>query len=193
MSNQRLPKSERREQLLEVAREAFAVNGFHGTSMNEIAEIAGVTKPVLYQHFESKRDLFLSVLTDIGRRVDEAVFNSTTRTGSPYEQVRAGFSGYLDFVESDRAGFRLLVSGFTQEDPEFNQRAREFETKMVQSIGALITIDGTTEQDRVALASGVVGLVVAMVRHWLKTPGSEFDRTQILDHMTNLAWTGLRR
>ena len=62
----RLPADQRRQQLLDVARDVFAERGFHATSMDEIAEAAGVTKPVLYQHFPSKRSLYVELLTDTG-------------------------------------------------------------------------------------------------------------------------------
>ncbi len=188
----RLPREERREQLLTVARRAFAANGFHATSMNEIAEDAGVTKPVLYQHFVSKRNLFGEVLSDIGRRLDAAVFNQTTRTGSPFEQVEAGFSGYLDFIESDRDGFSIIVSGSTREDPEFAARARSFEAKMAATVSTLIAIGGLDDDDRLALAHGVVGLVEGMVRFWVTNEETNLSRDELLTHMTSLAWLGLR-
>ena len=62
----RLPAAERREQLLRTAVAVFAEHGYHATSMNDVAEAAGVTKPVLYQHFSSKRELFIELLADIG-------------------------------------------------------------------------------------------------------------------------------
>lgn len=192
MSNTRLPRDERREQLLRVARHTFASNGFHGTSMNEIAEVAGVTKPVLYQHFDSKRDLFVAVLNDIGTRIDQAVFNQTTRTGSPKEQVKAGFSGYLDFIESDRSGFKILVSGSTNDDPEFRVMAKAFETKMAESVASFIAIDELDDNDRLVLAYGIVGLVQGVVKHWLGDGAGSHSRTEILDHLTHLAWRGLR-
>jgi AcrR family transcriptional regulator len=65
----RLPAPERRRQLLDVALEAFSARGFHPTSMHEIAEAAGVTKPVLYQHFSSKRELYLELLDDVAGRL----------------------------------------------------------------------------------------------------------------------------
>ncbi len=188
----RLPRDERRVQLLTVARRTFAANGFHATSMNEIAEDAGVTKPVLYQHFDSKRDLFSEVLSDIGRRLDAAVFNETTRTGSPFEQVKAGFSGYLDFIESDRDGFSIIVSGSTREDPEFAARALSFEAKMAATVSTLIAISGLDDDDRLALAYGVVGLVEGMVRFWVSNEDTTLSRDELLTHMTNLAWLGLR-
>ncbi len=192
MTVARLPRSERRSQLLAVARKAFANNGFHATSMNEIADDAGVTKPVLYQHFDSKRDLFGQVLTDIGHRLDAAVFNKTTRTGSPFERVEAGFSGYLDFIESDREGFSIILSGSTREDPEFGVWAQNFEEKMAATVAELITIEGLSEQEQLAMAHGVVGLVEGMVRYWIANETIEFRRQEILALMTTLAWRGLR-
>jgi AcrR family transcriptional regulator len=73
----RLPAAERRSQLLEVAVRVFARDGFHATSMNDVAEAAGVTKPVLYQHFGSKRDLFVELLTEIGAELRDTVAKAT--------------------------------------------------------------------------------------------------------------------
>ena len=64
-----MPADQRRQQLFEVARERFAHQGFHATSMDEIAEAAGVTKPVLYQHFPSKRALYVDILEETGRQL----------------------------------------------------------------------------------------------------------------------------
>ena len=69
----RLPAAARREQLLAVALEVFARQGFHGTSMNDVADAAGVTKPVLYQHFRSKRELYLALLEEVGSRLRDAI------------------------------------------------------------------------------------------------------------------------
>lgn len=64
----RLPAIERKEQLLDLALQVFATKGYHETSMTDIAELAGVTKPVVYQHFESKRALFLAIIDNVGKR-----------------------------------------------------------------------------------------------------------------------------
>src|SRR5438477_480036 len=77
MSQPRLPAVQRRRQLLDVSLEVFAQRGFHGASMAEVAEAAGVTKPVLYQHFKSKRDLYLELLDDVGQRLLEEVQKAT--------------------------------------------------------------------------------------------------------------------
>ena len=79
----RLSASARRQQLLDVALTTFARNGYHETSMNDIADAAGVTKPVLYQHFESKRELYQALLDDVGERMVAAI---TAATGGRHER-----------------------------------------------------------------------------------------------------------
>src|SRR5438477_8464270 len=104
----RLPAPRRRRQLLDVALKVFADRGYHATSMNDIAEAAGVTKPVLYQHFRSKRALYLELLEDVGRRLQDAIEKATASAGGPREQVTAGFTAYFRFVADQRTAFQLL-------------------------------------------------------------------------------------
>ena len=73
----RLPAAQRRRQLLDVALTVFARDGFHDASMNDVARAAGVTKPVLYQHFSSKRDLFVELLTEIGNQLRDTIAKAT--------------------------------------------------------------------------------------------------------------------
>ena len=89
----RLSAPERRKQLLAVAVGEFGVRGYHITTMNQLAEAAGVTKPVLYQHFPSKRDLYLAVLGDVGERLRKAIADATGRASSPHAQVESADTG----------------------------------------------------------------------------------------------------
>src|SRR5499427_5803827 len=104
----RMPADQRRQQLFDVARERFSRQGFHATSMDEIAEAAGVTKPVLYQHFPSKRALYSELLEDTGRRLLDRLAEATSRVTSGRERVESGFRAYFEFAVGDRSGFRLL-------------------------------------------------------------------------------------
>src|SRR4051794_29771182 len=114
----RLPAVRRRRQLLDVALEVFAQRGFHGASMAEVAKAAGVTKPVLYQHFGSKRDLYLQLLDDVGQRLLEEVQKATASAGGPRQQVASGFVAYFQFVADHESAFRLLFGGDGREaDP----------------------------------------------------------------------------
>src|SRR4030088_2423479 len=107
----RLPAPRRRRQLLDVAVEVFAERGFHGTSMDDVADADGVTKPVLYQHFSSKRQLYLELLDDVGSRLVAAVTGAVDGASGPRQQVEAGFGAYFRFVAQATSGFRLLFGG----------------------------------------------------------------------------------
>jgi len=188
----RLSGPERRRQLLETARLTFARRGFHETSMNEIASQAGVTKPVVYQRFNSKRDLYRAVLEDIGERLRAEVIESAARAVSPREQVEAGFSAYLEFVKEDPEGFRLLFSGVNREDSEWAAIATSVEQSVAEGIAALIDVDGMSHSHKQALAFGVVGMAEGMVRFWQSGGNSELELDDLVRDLTTLAWVGLR-
>lgn len=188
----RLPGPERRKQLLEAARMAFARSGFHETSMNDVAAVAGVTKPVVYQRFDSKRALYREVLEDIGVRLQAEVIQSAAEATTPREQVEAGFSAYIEFVQRDPDGFKLLFSGASREDDEWAQISRDVERSIAAGIAELLAVDGMSLQHRLALAYGVVGMAEGMVRHWQGETDSGLEPTDLLRDLTTLAWVGLR-
>jgi AcrR family transcriptional regulator len=138
----RLPAARRRRQLLEVALEVFADRGFHVASMNHVAEAAGVTKPVLYQHFRSKRDLYREVLTDVGQQLLDEISKATAAAASPREQVELGFEAYFRFVHRSPAAFRVLFGGGTRRDEEFAAQVAQVEAAVAQEIAALIDVEG---------------------------------------------------
>src|SRR4051812_50211028 len=105
----RLPADERRQQLLEVACDLFARSGFHDTSMDEIAEGAGVTKPVLYQHFPSKRALYVELLEDTGRQLLSTLADAVAAAGTLRERVELGFRAYFRFAIGNRSAFLFLL------------------------------------------------------------------------------------
>jgi AcrR family transcriptional regulator len=196
----RLPAPRRRRQLLDVALEMFAVGGFHGTSMDDVAEAAGVTKPVLYQHFDSKRQLYLELLDYVGSRLMEAVTDATTRAASPHGQVEAGFAAYFRFVDAHENAFRLLFGGGARRDPgamddeggdvEFAEAVRRVETVMAESIAPLIRADIDLEHRRV-LAHAMVGMAEAVGRHWI-VAARHLDPAVLARQVADLAWAGLR-
>ena len=106
----RLRAAERRAQLLGVARRLFARDGYRGASMESIAEAAGVTKPVLYQHFSSKRALYSALLAnDLGRLTQE-LETAFSQAEDDEERLRRGFGAYLGFVDRHEDAFRLLFT-----------------------------------------------------------------------------------
>src|SRR6266540_6187988 len=129
----RLPAPERRRQLLGVAIEEFGSRGYHDTSMNRLADAAGVTKPVLYQHFASKRELYLELLRDIGGRLRDAIANATLRAATPHAQVEAGFGAYFRFFADDHHAFVVLFGDGARKDEQFAALSHEVEASIAES------------------------------------------------------------
>jgi AcrR family transcriptional regulator len=187
----RMPAAERRAQLLDVALQVFGDKGFHDTSMNDIADAAGVTKPVLYQHFGSKRALFLEVLREVGGRLRDAVGKATAAAEGPQQQVEQGFRAYFTWVAQTRGGFDVLFAGETRRDREFVSEALKVETEIADVIAQMIVVDGLDEERRRLLAYGIVGLAETTSRHWLSND-VVVDVDQLAQQCADLAWAGLR-
>jgi AcrR family transcriptional regulator len=186
----RLPAEQRRRQLLDVACDVFAAGGFHGTSMDEIAEAAGVTKPVLYQHFPSKRALYAELLGDVETRLLERIRRATSAARSGRVRVEAGFAAYFRFVTDNASGFRLLFGASVRNDPAFSIVAQRTIDEIADMIAVLIDID-VTQEHRMVLAHGLVGLAEATSRR-LQHTGAEKDPELLARWLAELAWFGLR-
>jgi AcrR family transcriptional regulator len=187
----RLPAAERRQQLLDVALATFSSQGYGRTSMNDIAEAAGVTKPVLYQHFGSKRALFLELLRDLGGRLREEMGKSVAAAASPHQQVAFGMRAYFGWVAEHRQGFEILFSGESGRDAEFHAEVMKVEADIADSVAALILIDGIDEERQRQLAYGIVGMAERVARYWVQEH-PETPADQLAAQVTELAWNGLR-
>lgn len=187
----RLPAPERRRQLLDVALTVFAARGYHATSMNDVAEAAGVTKPVLYQHFRSKRALYLELLEDVGGRLQDAIGKATATADGPRGQVHSGFRAYFDFVASQQPAFHLLFGGGARRDEEFADAVRKVEVSIAEAIAQLIVVEGLDDDRRLLLAHGIVGLAEGTSRHWLAN-GMVGNADELAAQVSVLAWAGLR-
>jgi AcrR family transcriptional regulator len=187
----RLAPEERRRQLLDVAKVEFAERGFHATAMDELALAAGVTKPVFYQHFASKRALFVAVLEDVGGRLLAVLGGATDGATTGRARVEEGFSAYFKFVESDRAAFRLLFGASARNDAEFADVVDKVLDDAAAAVSTLIEIHGSPEHRRV-LAHALVGIAEGVSRHALTDPDGTLDPDQLASWISELAWFGLR-
>jgi AcrR family transcriptional regulator len=188
----RLPAARRREQLLDVSLELFAEKGYHQTSMNEIAEAAGVTKPVLYQHFESKEQLYLQLLRDVSSQMADAVLKATAQAEGPREQVEKGFEAVFRFVGEKPARFGILFAEATRRESEFRREVIQFEQAISTAIAELILIQGMDLKHRQLLGYGIVGLAEVTCRQWIEGGIEVMDATELAKQVANLAWNGLR-
>lgn len=189
----RLPAAERRRQLLEVALVAFAERGFHGTSMNDVAEAAGVTKPVLYQHFTSKKALYAELVDDLGADLEDAIMAAVVDADGPRRQVEAGFRAYFRWATSQGAAFKVLFADRNRVDSELAAAVAKVESMVADRVASLIVVEGLTDDERHVLAFGVVGLAESTSRHWLGLGlGPGLDADAFADTVAQLAWSGLR-
>lgn len=186
----RLSADARREQLLEVAIDAFAKSGYHSTSMNDVAAAAGVTKPVLYQHFDSKRALYVALLDDVGDRITSAVLEATKNTDSGKETTRLGFIAYFTWVAEHPREFQLLFGSNDRTDVEFTAMTRKLESSLAEAIAPLITA-GIDAQHQRTLALGLIALAIGVSQH-LIAEGKRFNPETIAEQVFQFAWAGLR-
>ena len=186
----RLSAPARREQILDVAVQAFARQGFHTTSMNDVAVAAGVTKPVLYQHFASKRDLYMALLDEAGTRLRNRITTAVAGARTGKEQTELGFKAYFQWVADDHDAFLLLFGLRANRDEESTVAIRRITAEAAEGIAPLIAADLDTDHQRM-LAQGLVGLAEAVSRHMVER-GEEFDPDVLGQQIADLAWAGLR-
>jgi AcrR family transcriptional regulator len=195
-SIRRLTAEQRRDQLFSVALELFARRGYRATTMDDIAEAAGVTKPLVYQHFSSKRALYLELVDSIAQELLIAVRGAVMRAEGPRQQVEMGFAAYFRLVISREAEFRLLYGRDHADDKELGQALRMVEDAIAEAIDPLIDA-GLNDDHRLLLAYAVVGMAEGASRRFmtqrsLSDMAVEEEAQRLAQRMADLAWAGLR-
>jgi AcrR family transcriptional regulator len=187
----RLPRDERRSQLLVAALEAFTAAGYHSAAMDEIADRANVSKPVLYQHFPSKLQLYLAVL-DL--HIDSLVFAIQKAIASNREnasRVAATVEAYFGFIDSEGEAFRLLFESDMNLEPQVRERLNRMTYDCAAAVSAVISIDtGLGKEESMMLAVGIIGTVQTTARHWLDRDG-KINRQRATELVMNLIWRGI--
>ncbi len=186
----RLPRKARREQLLMSAQTIFVARGYHAAAMDEIAENAGVSKPVLYQHFPSKLDLYLALLEqsteDLVRRVQSALDG----THDNQRRVRAAIEAYFAFVDDEAAAFRLVFESDLTNEPAVRTIIEGVDVRCAEAISHVIAADtGLPVDQSMLVAMGLLGMAQTAARYWLREKGS-IPRDQASKMMSVLAWRG---
>ncbi|RVX44581.1 TetR family transcriptional regulator [Nonomuraea polychroma] len=187
----RLPRLARRRQLLSAAQEVFVENGYHAAAMDEIADRAGVSKPVLYQHFPGKLELYLALL-DL--HVDDMVNRVREALASTHEnklRVQATFQAFFDFVSSQGEAFRLVFESDLRNVAPVRQRVERSLQECAEMVSALIQEDtGCTSDEAHLLGVGLVGMAEVSARYWVTTHGS-IPKDAAEQLLARLAWRGI--
>lgn len=187
----RLGASERRQQLLSTARQTFGSKGFTATSMNDIADAAHVTKPVLYQHFDSKSDLFLEVLTATAKSLNDSISGVLQESSSGREKVERGISVFVHFFGEAPENYQVLYGEGVRTEPTFETELRTIQNTINELVAEHIDIDQLDHDLRRLAAESISGLLEKAVGHWI-AEGQPQPPEQVADLLSSLAWRGLR-
>ncbi|CMS00510.1 TetR family transcriptional regulator [Mycobacterium tuberculosis] len=164
----RLPRDERRGQLLVVASDVFVDRGYHAAGMDEIADRAGVSKPVLYQHFSSKLELYLAVLHRHVENLVSGVHQALSTTTDNRQRLHVAVQAFFDFIEHDSQGYRLIFENDFVTEPEVAAQVRVATESCIDAVFALISADSGLDPHRARMiAVGLVGMSVDCARYWL--------------------------
>jgi AcrR family transcriptional regulator len=187
----RLPRSARRAQLLDVALEVFVEQGYHAASMDEISERAGVSKPVLYQHFPGKLDLYLALLETSCDTVIAGVKEALASTTDNRRRVRATIELWYDYVADQGAAFRLVFESDLTNVPAVREHVDRVINESAAAIAEVIHEDtGLPGPASHLLAVSLVGMGHVGARNWLSAD-SRLSRTEAVELAAGLAWRGI--
>ncbi|MGH2690923.1 MAG: TetR/AcrR family transcriptional regulator [Actinomycetota bacterium] len=191
-TKKRMRAPERRRQLLEVARKVFGRRGYHTVTMDSVAKEAGVTKPILYDHFPSKRELYLALLeadlANLQKRLAEGIENSRGNR----ERIRASFQTYFDFVDEHAEGFRLLMQEAVGGDRHFQDLVFRFRDEVLGKVTEVLVREskGNLDRDQAKdVALGLIGMAETVAQNNPGAPKEERSRT--VDTLVRLAWRGI--
>jgi AcrR family transcriptional regulator len=187
----RLPRPARRLQLLGAARDVFVAQGYHAAAMDEIAERAGVSKPVLYQHFPGKLDLYLALLDESAEALIRTMREALSSTTDNRQRVPATFKAFYDFVAGADEAFRLVFESDLSNEPAVKGRLDKAMLDCADMVSRFIAEDaGVSDAEAHLLGMALVGMGQVSARFWLST-GREIPKDAAEQLMARLAWRGI--
>jgi AcrR family transcriptional regulator len=187
----RLPRHERRRQLLDAALEVFVSRGYHATAMDEIAERAGVSKPVLYQHFPGKLELYLALLDESVDTLVAAVRDALRANSDNKQRVAATFGAYFEYVGGEGQAYRLVFESDLSNETAVRARLDRGQRECAAMVSQVVREDaGLSEAEAHLLSVGMVGMAQVTARYWLST-GNHIPRETAEQLVARLAWRGI--
>ena len=187
----RMPRKARRAQLLDSALEVFVAQGCHAAAMDDIAERAGVSKPVLYQHFPGKLELYLALLDTHCDAIIAKVRDAMLATSDNKERVKGAVRAYFDFMDHESEAFRLVFESDLRNDPQVRQRVERVEQGCIAAVTDTVVSDtGLSQEKAELLAAGLVGVSGQAAQYWLAT-GRRVPKGEAEAPVAALVWRGI--
>jgi AcrR family transcriptional regulator len=188
----RLPRDQRRVQLLDAASEVFSSKGYHAAAMDDIADAAGVSKPVLYQHFPSKLDLYLALLDQSCDRLVDVVGEALASTDDNADRVIATVAAFYEFVSSTGGEFRFVFESDLTGDGAVQRRLSRVNDEISDAIAEVIAGDTSLPpQQAKLLAVSLVGIAQVSARYWISGETSAITLDEAKHLVSSLAWRGI--
>lgn len=187
----RLPRLARRRQLLGAAQEVFVAQGYHAAAMDEIAERAGVSKPVLYQHFPGKLELYLALLDEHAEALVKIVREALESTTDNKMRVQACMQAFYDFVAGDGEAYRLVFESDLRNVAPVRARVDRANQQCAEMIAQVIAEDTNAPADEAhLLGMGLVGMAEVSARFWLSQQRA-IPKDTAEKIIARLAWRGI--
>jgi AcrR family transcriptional regulator len=187
----RMTGKQRREQLLDIGRRLFAEKGFDGTSIEEIASAANVSKPVVYEHFGGKEGLYAVVVDREVHKLLEAITHALTTNAGPRALLEQATLAFLDYVEASTDGFRILVrdSPVAQSTGTFSSLINDIASQVEHLLAREFRLRELDPNMASLYSQMLVGMVALTGQHWLDSRRPR--KAVVAAHLVNLAWNGL--
>jgi AcrR family transcriptional regulator len=186
-----MPRPARRLQLLGAARDVFVAQGYHAAAMDEIAERAGVSKPVLYQHFPGKLELYLALLDESADELVKIMSDALSSTTDNRQRVPATFKAFYDFVAGQGEAFRLVFESDLSNEPAVRARLDRAMHDCADMVSRFIREDaGVSNEEAHLLGIALVGMAQVSARYWLSTD-REIPKDVAEQLVARLGWRGI--
>jgi AcrR family transcriptional regulator len=188
-----MPRDQRRAQLLDAANDVFTTKGYHAAAMDDIADVAGVSKPVLYQHFPSKLELYLDLLDLSCDRLVEVVQEALASTDDNAERVVATMGAFYEFVSSSSGEFRFVFESDLTGDGEVQKRLWRVNNEIADAIAEVISEDTALPPEQAKLLGiSLVGIAQVSARYWVSAGPDKVSLETAKQLVSSLSWRGIR-
>jgi AcrR family transcriptional regulator len=165
--------------------------GYHAAAMDDIADRAGVSKPVLYQHFPGKLELYLALLDESAEELVAIVREALSSTTDNKQRVPATFRAFFDYVGTSGEAFRLVFESDLSNEPAVRARLERAMRECAEMVSQFIREDaGVGDAEARLLGMALVGMAQVSSRYWLSTDGA-IGKDAAEDLLSRLAWRGI--
>ncbi|WP_051771526.1 TetR/AcrR family transcriptional regulator [Saccharothrix sp. NRRL B-16314] len=191
----RLPRAVRERQIMDAAVDVFSRLGFHAASMDEISEVAGISKPMLYAYLGSKEELFATCIRREATRMMEAISEGVEAEAPPDVQLWSGLRAFFGFVGANRAGWQVLHRQASSQGGPFAAELADMRGRAISLVAALLVhssdfanVPRAGDKEAESLAAALVGAGESLADWWLDNPAEPAG--VVAARLMNLVWMG---